>query len=485
MKSLTQLIRVLKPVELRILRGMYQVKKNGAPNRKLELLNLILNRSIDDDNEAAKKIYKSKPGPKFTQLKDRLRKDVLNVLLVPDPTQQYKTLINQKKLECQKLFIKGKILLSDARSLEDEALKLFEKALKIAQTYGFAVDEIQIRASMRRTKGRSGGIEVFDQYSNGIDELLHIYQQELKAHEYYCRLWIPIRFNIDKVAKHTSSAKKLVNELEKMHNKNTSPTVSLWYYHSAIFYYQQLCNKPEQALPLFDKLIQLIKNEKRIYSESALGGAMMMQTGVLVSLEQFEESIKVGNGAIPFIKKGSASWAFLHRMLSCSYLHLGNYKAAYDLCQLATKDRFVKKLPILIAEFTFYQAYVHFFQKDYDAAINAIQKCEKLNKNKTANVIGYKLLHIYILFEQKENYLLEFQLENFRKLLDRNKEYDISRAKLIHKTAASLLRNNLDFKLVQKKKKKSLELLKKAEGDYHWPPDGYEVLRFEKWVASF
>ena len=74
MKVLTQIVRVLKPAEVRLIRNFYKVQPNGEIKRRLELFELIKGGKANTDIEAAKAIYKSEPNSAFSHLKTVYRK---------------------------------------------------------------------------------------------------------------------------------------------------------------------------------------------------------------------------------------------------------------------------------------------------------------------------------------------------------------------------------------------------------------------------
>ena len=125
-----------------------------------------------------------------------------------------------------------------------------------------------------------------------------------------------------------------------------------------------------------------------------------------------------------------------------------------------------------------------FVKGDLDAAHDFLAASDELTKDKTGWFVGFKLLLIYITFEQKDYYWLEFQLESFRKLLQRNKEANFARAKVIHKIAQALLKVGGDFKKIKQTNDKDLQLLIGEEGDMAWDPTGYEVVRFDEWFLK-
>ena len=78
MESLKRIVNKLTTKEIKIIKYFYKNENN-----KLLLLNLLLKKNVKTENEIAEFIY-NKKGPAFSQLKSRLKNDILRVLLFFD-----------------------------------------------------------------------------------------------------------------------------------------------------------------------------------------------------------------------------------------------------------------------------------------------------------------------------------------------------------------------------------------------------------------
>ncbi len=482
MKNLTQLIYKLKPVELRLLRSKYQVRQNGAPNRRLELLNLIVKKKVKTDQEAAQLIYGEEPNATFSRLKKRLRKDILNMMLLTDSSKQYESEVAYQKSNCRKMILQADLLLN--RGLREDAIQLLEEVVEIANTYEFLDIEPAIRDWLRHKTNNQLTKEEFEFHTNRINHCLQAYDGVMKAREYHRRIGFFDPFNREEQEQLQDVGHTYINELADRAKQNPSPHLTFSYLQTTIFYWLK-CGNPLQALPYIHQLLDLVQAEKQLYLRVSLGSIQNQLAFVYCCLEQFEEAIQIGESALENLQKGIANQSHTLKLLFLSHLYLQQYEQANHYLQLCFENNFLNSHPILKAQLHFYHAYLHFFQAQFTEAIQIIQThCQELKKEKAAWLLGYKLLEIYIAFETNEYYHLSYQLENFRKLIDRSKEEKVSRARLIHKLAAALLRYQGDFDTLYQKETQTLQSLRQVHTDVAWHFGSYELLRFEQWVIQ-
>ncbi len=171
-------------------------------------------------------------------------------------------------------------------------------------------------------------------------------------------------------------------------------------------------------------------------------------------------------------------------MLFWVYLRSENFEATEDIVNQAFEHPNINQSPHFKAKWNYLKANMMFMKGNLSAAHSYLLESDELNKDKTGWLIGFKLLLIYITFEQGNYYWLSSQLENFRKLIQRNKEANLTRAKLIHKISYALLQSHGDFRKVEETYNTELTKLKEAKNKMYWDPTGYEIVRFDDWFQK-
>ena len=134
MQGLARIVQSFKPSECQFIRDYYLRKANGSAKKRLQLFDLLKNDIAYDNEKLSQLLYNRKPDSGFSQLKKRLKEDLLDFLTFfptggpeePDP--------EQLKMDCRKGILQAQSLM--ARGVEDEAIQLFRKVAKTASKYG-------------------------------------------------------------------------------------------------------------------------------------------------------------------------------------------------------------------------------------------------------------------------------------------------------------------------------------------------------------
>ena len=86
--------------------------------------------------------------------------------------------------------------------------------------------------------------------------------------------------------------------------------------------------------------------------------------------------------------------------------------------------------------------------------------------------------------ELEEFDMIEFRIEALRKLLQRQKDKNITRVKTIFSILSTFTKTGASYKKTYLKEKANFELLIQQEDAYNWDPLGFEVIRFDAWFLS-
>lgn len=485
MESLIQIVNKLKQPELRMLKSYYQIKQNKEPSKKLDLLILIKGKKVIEDKEAMRILYgDTDSSSAFSHLKERLKTDLLNTILFLNPEKMYQTRFLKKKLECRKSIIQAELLLN--RSDKRIANNILAKALSTAQEFEFPDLEIQIRDIMRSERSFEGGFEAFKTHNKRIKECLRLHELILKAREYYHYIHNSNEEFLGKYSLYVEYAEKAIVDIEKDIKDNSSIRVKYWYYLISVPYYIGFKKNYTRGISLQKDFINLIKNNVAIKSKAGIAGTSMQLAHIQLHIRNYKEALPPALDSVNNFRKDSFNYLRALEILFWVYLRNHDLDNAEKTIEKAFKHKNIQKVAYFNAKWNYLKANLMFLKGDLSSAHDCLLQSDELTKDKTGWYIGFKLLLIYITFEQKNFYWLESQLENFRKLLLRNKHKlgNLKRAKTIHKVAHTLLKNHGDFSKVKKINQKELNLLKDAKDEMHWDPTGYEVVRFDDWFDN-
>ena len=148
MKSLSQIVRVLRPSELSLIRLYLNRRANGEPKLRLALLNLILDDPDITDGQARTKLPNELSVSAYSHLKERLKRDMLNAILWQESSKRFPESYMAASFECSKNIAQGYLLLM--RGATNEGIQLLNKAEKLAADHELIGERIQMNQLVRR-----------------------------------------------------------------------------------------------------------------------------------------------------------------------------------------------------------------------------------------------------------------------------------------------------------------------------------------------
>lgn len=482
MNTLKQLVDSLTPSEKRVLRKFYAQQPNGEDKKRLKLFELVASKRVETNEKAAKALYGKKPGSAFSHTKKRLKKDILDFLLMQDASKHYNDKGRQVELNVSKWALQGEMLL--ARGIYGEGEKLLRKALNIAEDYELFSDVLRIKNLLRTSVGFRRGMKAFQEYSEKMDYYVREYEKLLKVREYNFKIRLPNQFFTNKKNEYIEFSTKALSELEALHIGGSSVTFTFQYYLLRVFYCD-LVKDFDSALFYAENLLKLVENEL-IYQDSTvnIAGINMVLSDVHLNLSNYTQAISYAEKAVEKFFPGMINELRAMEYLFFAFLRNKSYEEARELINQAIKHPQIKSNRIVKARWNFFLANLEYLNGNEDVASNLIRQNSELQRDKSGWLIGFRLLEMMITADGNEHYLLNYQLNNYNHLLSRKKNENVARAKLIGRIFRSLMRNRGDFAQTLKLQEKKIDILESGEGEYYWDPKGYEVIRFEDWFRS-
>ncbi len=480
MKSLTQIVKSLKPSEIRFIKKLYSSQPNGEEKKRLKLFEILLS-GVETDEKASKILYNSSPNSAFSHIKARLKNDIFNFLLVQDSSKKDVSKIYQVELSCRKYVMQGEILLT--RGLYSEAEKLLLKALKIAIDYELYLDILRIKTLLRTSIGYRSGIKEFDKHSHNLDYFITEFNNFSKAKEYYFRLLLPTLFKTNTKKEVLALSAKWSEELDGLNHENSSANFTFNYYLFKISHHN-LYQEYKSSIEYAKKLIQLVPGTPSLNSSPNISGAHMVAASIYLNLKEYELSIEEAKIAVKKFRKGMINELRAQEVLFFGYLRNKDFEKASEIIEYALKHKQIKSNKLLKARWYYFEANLEYITGNKAQAFKLLRKNNDLLKDKSGWLIGFKLLEMMLTIEDKDWFLLGYQLNNFNQLLGRQQKANVNRAKIIGQLIRSLLSNGGFFNVTIEKSADKLKLLEDGMADFYWDPIGYEVIRFDKWLKS-
>jgi tetratricopeptide (TPR) repeat protein len=481
MKILTPLIHSLKPGEVQLVRTYYKMQITNEVVKRHLLFDLIKNNQVKTDEDACRIIYNKKPHAAFSQLKTRLKNDILNMLLLQDSSSRFVTPFAQAEFDARRHIITGDILIS--RGISNEGEKVLLKAEKIADEFelysevALANDILLSHLSVKR------GIKEYERIQKKINQSIDKLQRLIKSKDYYHKILVPNLFNLKNEKDQIEFAKKAITELGNDYNISQSARVGYYYYYISIFYFN-LKKDYNKALSAADEFLNLILNNKAINSKRAIASAHLQIGFISLQLSDYKLAMKNTENALKNFKAGLINELTTLEVLFLACFYDNDWLRAHDILQRALQHPKLHSNEFLPAKWHYYKTCLLFKEKKFEAATHALNDCSHLLDDRTGWLYGYKIMDILLAFENDTEFLIDNKVANFRKILRKQNGVSIERPKLILKILETLVRKRYDFKEVAKIQKHFLALLDETKTDYAWEPMGYELVKFNEWFNS-
>jgi tetratricopeptide (TPR) repeat protein len=470
--KLRDIVNELKSSEIELIQSSYG-PKGKAISKKLKLLNLVLDKKEHTDQSASKLIYGHAPDSKFSQLKKRLKNDILNIILVQPTALCCDTDPIEADIYARKLFLQGRIL--QQKGINDEAIDLFNKALQVSHRYEIVDLKIVIYDTLRTMiYDRSDEDSVMKCTAN-INMCLNIQMDLLKAKAMHYD--VATNYEEETILEDNVSA---LRYLRNSYQESSSMKTGFWY-HMAELQFFKVLKAYKKAYICSRKILTLISDKPQIASKEHFS---------LVKLEIGRISIFLGKygKAINYAKQvlDSCKIKDLCSLEPLEVMYFGHTRRK----EYEEAKRMVKKARIIIkgnpdtglsAKWTLYEAYLKFFDGQYSESNALLNNLYVLNRGQSEIAFAVRTLELINMIELGESDWLDFKIENFRKALQRNKMCNLSRYNVIHKILNSLIKSNCNYDLTVSNEQESLNKLNKTEGLYQWDGMGYEVLNFIQW----
>jgi hypothetical protein len=480
--NLTQLIHGLKTGEVQLIRNYYSsmVTLKDATKR-LQLFDIIKSDKKATDEFASQKLYKCKPNSAYSQLKRRLKEDILNILLLQDSKRRFNSKSAQAEFDVRRLLIAGDILVS--RGLTNEGVATLYKARKMAieyELYNEIVSCCEVLISHLATKS---GAKDYYENKKIIDVAIETNKKLLIAKDYYYKVGIPTLFKLNESSTYINFSREATKELEGFFSESKSAKVG-YYYHQVATQYFSLIKNYKKALLLSKSFLDLVQKNKSIYLKRTIANAYFQIAYNELQLRNYNDCIKNTLNALKYFKEGLTNELLTIETLFLAHFYNNDAKKADQVLQRALTHPKLNSNKFLPAKWHYYKACYLFKQKKFNEANDAMSNCTYLLEDKTGWLYGYRILDIMITLECNEAFLVDSKVANFKKIIGKQKNINSSRAKTTLKILDTLVKRHYEYKLIYKSQKANILTLQEAKETHLWEPIGYELIRFEEWILG-
>lgn len=482
MKQLLPLVKALRPGEIRLIKHFLRLESNAEVKKRSELFDLILSGKVQTDQKALKKLYKtSKNNSAYSHLKERLRKDVLNILFLQDASKKFSTKYANAEFECRRNYIQADILI--ARGAYLPAIKILERNIQLADKYELAAEKTLTQQLARTMTHRIKSEKKLEDYNTSIRKSLELMTGLNRMEEITHYFSYPQLFKANKMVNQPEFKINAIQELKGLFEKTNSPKIGFWY-HATMGDYYTLNRKNAEALENYLQFLKLIEKSPSINSQANLAGANMNISSNLISLMRYDESVEYAKIAVRSFRKGGVNQFMAMENLFFAYFRNKSFDTAEDILKKVFEHPAIKANAFYPAKWLYLRACLEFSNGEFSKSLKTLNESSELNKDKSGWLLGLRMLELLIMVEIGDFEWFDFKLENFRKLLQRQKEENVQRSKVIFNVLKTLSKMDFDYFDTFEKENKNIQLLEEAENELQWDPKGFEVIRFDDWIKS-
>lgn len=409
LQGLSRIIGCFKPAECEFIREYYLRKNNGSATKRLQLFDLLNNGISQDCDHLCKILYNRKPDSGFSQLKKRLKEDLLDFLVFFSSGKADMNDVKAVELECRRLLCQARTLIH--KGIPEEATTVLKKVQRLVVEKDLPDLHAQVltlyqQAGFFTNEGESQG------YADSIEHFYHQHLLLTQARRVFEEL--EFREGDHRPGKVT---RLLLTALEREVTTSDSPKINYWLLLIKMRC-ESLAGNVVVAYRLGLRLFHLLTTKGACLTKGRHIDAILELTALLFKVRKYEKAQFFARKA-EMLCAGNCSSAL--KVLEWRFvLHYANseYEQGKEVLDktLAQPDLFEKEG--LRERWYFFEACMSFVQHDYEATKMMLQKSGGLSKNDGGIFLEHRILELLNLVELEEYDLFEYRVESFRKLVE-------------------------------------------------------------------
>lgn len=352
LRQLTELVtkNKLKSIEL--------LDTSKTPKSLLtQLYEGIADGQFADDQEAADFFYPDKNPALYRKLKNKLRRRLVNALLLIDVKKASYSDRKSAYYECYKEWAAVRVLL--AKNAWTACVEIAERILKYAIKFDFTELTLDLIGILRLHYGtRLGDLKKFEEYKKLYLHYEAVFLAENKAELLYTELVVHYVNNKSTKTELRDQALEALGNLSTSLDQYSSYRLHL--YGSMIrLMISSIINNHAQTIQTCNDIITFF--EKKPYrAETPLQAAYYQKLVCHCQLKDFTPGQAAAKKCLELIEEGTVNWFKYYEMYFILAMHTGNYAEAAKAFSRVNSHKGFSYLPDNTREiWLIYQAYLH------------------------------------------------------------------------------------------------------------------------------
>lgn len=410
--NIGSIYKTLSQKEKAILLSYYFDK--GKHSKRLQLLNALEQGTDTSDKYLASVVYGcTEVTPKYSQLKARVSRDILNIIqitYVNDGSASKSILIRHSLRQ----YINDSELLM-SRGLDELGIDMLEKAFRYSTRYQCHIESMIIADLLQQYKGLRNDSKSYKKYYDLKIYALQTCKEKFSASEIFMQITRPNFFTSE-----SKNFNELLARLKNIDSITQSDDIRGMTLRAEAFI-RLKSGEYEQAYESASEYLALVATSNVLKSLNNIGGANMQLSIIEIERRNYERSIENATIALKHFKRDSANELRALEVRFVGSIRLKLYSICFNDVSYALKSKAIRTSVIMQTTWDFRKALLSFLVDDFE---NAQKVLVTDNENKLKGTpwrYYYRVLDICNLVAMEKYEIVEYRLDAFSKLLSNDK----------------------------------------------------------------
>ena len=481
MKLLYEIVRKLKPQELRQLRHTF--KHASFEHEKVgKLFDLVTQYEEREEAFYSQQLYQKAPDNTFRVTKSRLKRMMENVLLSDKSLSSYRAKLINTRLQTRKKLLQGEILLG--RGAYQAGRNLLQQVIATAKKYDLYEESFQAEMLLYRNLNIRLGVK---DYQKLTDRLLDTNQLIAGINETRIRYYsISNRLlNQTLPPEEKQEVRQTIDRLQELAQGVNHPQIQHFYYLSEI-YYRQIDNRDAEAIDFCHRYLALIQAHESLHTPQREAAIYVQLAQAHLRLRQLAQAQTFSEQALAMFSPEEINYLRTAQLCFAVAFYAHDHAACQRYLDLAMPHPEFDTAPTIAAQWQYFHACLLFRRGDFQSAYLKLNDTTPLLADKHGQNLRIRLLEIMLLYELDHPDLMETKILNLRQFIKRTQaDEEPLRPTLLLRILMHWYKHHYDFARTLTALPEVFGQLQALAGEHRMAGrELFELLPLEQWMVE-
>lgn len=436
MESLSVLIKSFRSTECKYIRNYYIQKNTNNYTKRLQLFDLLRNEMTKDNEQTCKVLFNRAPDSAYCQLKEKLKKDLFDFLLFFPSRKMKTTAVACISVECHKLLLQAKLL--KAHGVQADALQLLFKAHKLSVSYDLLDSRISVLEMLQSMP--EVGMQQQKKYTQELTFCLVQLREITTLKQSVHGTDISEIKLLDKLHRDVDSACESSSKF--FSQDDSSVNLCYWRYFSNIRMYKR-DNRFYPAYLNGLRLIHLIESKPDLFLNEDKQQAYLEIAHMVMGGGYYKRAEFLIYRSLNFKEAMACETLKSFELLFILFFTRKEFEKSNQILNQVLEE--ISSTPVDRADkrWFFYLACQKFAREDYKGSEATMKRCGDLLKEKSGLFLEYKIVELLNTIALGDYDLLDYKIENLRKLIEYHRIRSAKRVGAVLQLAKRFVREDL------------------------------------------